>query len=133
MTAYSIKLYDIEIGVSALEKADPPLGQVCGKIQFNSDAIPSGYDFFSAYCQETESQINVNYPDYKFLDAENIRGLSVFTEDGQAIAATSMIIRGFDSEGFEIELNGIEKTVYQELFPEHTAAYDNQFSMRLNA
>lgn len=132
MSTYIIRLYDIVVGQTHFEKADPPLGQVTGKFIFDPNAIPSGYDFFSAYCQETESQINVDYPDYKFLDAENIRGLSVFTEDGKEIAATSMIIRGFDSEGFEIELNGIEKTVYQELFPEHTAAYDNQFSLRLN-
>lgn len=132
MTAYSIKLYDIEIGISALEKSDPPLGQVCGKIQFNSDSIPSGYDFFAAYCKETEAQINVDYPDYKFIDAENIRGLSVMTEAGETIPAGSLIIRGFDSEGFEIELNAIEKPVFQRLFPAHVDAYEHQFSMRLN-
>lgn len=132
MTTYSIKLYDIEIGISALEKSDPPLGQVCGKIQFNSDAIPSGYDFFAAYCKETEAQINVDYPDYKFIDAENIRGLSVMTEAGETIPAGSLIIRGFDSEGFEIELNAIDKPVFQHLFPAHVDAYEHQFSMRLN-
>lgn len=133
MTAYSIKLYDIEIGITALEKSDPPLGQVSGKVQFNSDAIPSGYDFFAAYCKETDAQINVDYPDFKFLDAENIRGLAVFAAPDQSIPATSVVIRGFDSEGFEIELNGIEKASYQSLFPDYVANYENQFQSRLNS
>ncbi len=126
---YSVKLYDIVIGYTQLEKADPPLGMVGGKIELQN--IDSGYDFFSAYCKETEAQINVEYPDFKFIDAESIRGLGVFDTKDSQIAGAAMTIRGFDSDSFEIEINGIPKAEYEALFPEHTAAYENQFSAQL--
>lgn len=126
---YSVKLYDVVIGYTQFEKADPPLGMVSGKIELLN--IDSGYDFFSVYCKETESQINVDYPDFKFIDAESIRGLSVFHPQETPISGTTVTIRGFDNDGFEIEVAGIPKTEYETLFPEHTAAYENMFSVQL--
>ena len=126
---YSVKLYDVVIGYTQLEKADPPLGMVGGKIELQN--IDSGYDFFSAYCKETEAQINVEYPDFKFIDAESIRGFGVFNAEDTPIAGTVTTIRGFDSDSFEVEITGISKTEYEALFPEQTAAYENQFTAQL--
>ncbi|WP_024872680.1 hypothetical protein [Tolumonas lignilytica] len=128
---YSVKLYDIVIGHTQLEKADPPLGMVAGKMELQN--IDSGYDFFSVYCKETEAQINVDYPDFKFIDAESIRGLGVFDAHDVQVNGATTTIRGFDSDSFEIEVAGIPKTEYASLFPEHTAAYENQFKSQLRS
>ena len=126
---YSVKLYDVVIGYTRFEKADPPLGMVAGKIELLN--IDSGYDFFSVYCKETEAQINVDYPDFKFLDAESIRELGVFHPQEAAVNGTAVTIRGFDSDGFEIEVTGIPKIEYETFFPEHTAAYEDMFNVQL--
>lgn len=126
---YAVKLYDVVIGYTALEKADPPLGMVSGKMAFEN--IESGYDFFSVYCKETESQINVDYPDFKFIDAESIRGLNIFNAKDIPIVGEVATIRGFDSDSFEIEITGIPKHDYAALFPSHTEAYENQFKSQL--
>ena len=128
---YSVKLYDVVIGYTQLEKADPPLGLVSGKIELQN--LDSGYDFFSVYCKETEAQINVDYPDFKFIDAESIRGLGIFNSLDIPINGTTTTIRGFDSDSFEIEVTGIPKTEYESLFPEHNAAYENQFKAQLRS
>ena len=86
--------------------------------------IESGYDFFSVYCKETESQINVDYPDFKFIDAESIRGLNIFNAKDVPIIGEVATIRGFDSDSFEIEITGI---------PAHTEPYENQFKSQLRS
>jgi hypothetical protein len=128
---YTVKLYDIVIGYTQLEKADPPLGLVAGKIELEN--IDSGYDFFSVYCKETESLINVDYPDFKFIDAENIRGLNLFTTNDELISGKTITIRGFDSDSFEVEVIGIQKNIYESLFPAHIDAYENQFKSQLRS
>ena len=128
---YAVKLYDVVIGYTSLEKADPPLGMVSGKMALEN--IESGYDFFSVYCKETESQINVDYPDFKFIDAESIRGLNIFNAKDAPIIGEVATIRGFDSDSFEIEITGIPKHDYATLFPAHTEAYENQFKSQLRS
>jgi hypothetical protein len=128
---YIVKLYDVVIGYTELEKADPPLGMVAGKMELEN--IDSGYDFFSVYCKETESQINVDDPDFKFIDAENIRGLNLFTASDELVSGETMTIRGFDSDSFEIEIVGIQKSTFASLFPSHIDAYENQFKSQLRS
>ena len=128
---YAVKLYDVVIGYTSLEKADPPLGMVSGKMELEN--IESVYDFFSVYCKETESQINVDYPDFKFIDAESIRGLNIFNAKDIPIVGEVATIRGFDSDSFEIEITGIPKHDYATLFPLHTEAYENQFKSQLRS
>lgn len=128
---YAVRLYDIVIGYTSLEKADPPLGMVSGKMELEN--IESGYDFFSVYCKETESQINVDYPDFKFIDAQSIRGLNVVNAKNMPVAGEIINVKGFDSDSFEIEISGIPQSDYATLFPVHVDAYENQFKSQLRS
>ncbi len=128
--SYVVRLYDIQIGSSSLEKSDAARGQVSGDLTFVN--IESGYDFLSAYCKETESQINADVEELKFIEAEAIRGLNVVTAEGHDIPASQIVIRGLDSGTYEIELSGISGSDYAVLFPEYLAAYEQMFTLKLN-
>lgn len=128
--SYVVRLYDIQIGSSSLEKSDAARGQVSGDLTFVN--IESGYDFLSAYCKETESQINADVEELKFIEAEAIRGLNVVTAEGHDIPASQIVIRGLDSGTYEIELSGISASDYAALFPEYLAAYEQMFTLKLN-
>lgn len=128
-SSYQVRLYDTVIGLSALETYDPPNGLVSGVVEFQG--IPSGYDFLSAYCKETDAQINADIDELKFIEAESIRGLNVVTHSEQLINADRITIRGLDSGTYEIELSGIPANEYQELFPDYVAAYEKLFTLKI--
>ncbi len=128
-SSYQIRLYDTVIGESGLETYDPPNGLVSGVVTFHS--IESGYDFLSAYCKETDAQINADIDELKFIEAESIRGLNVADLQGLPVNAEKITIRGLDSGTFEIELTGIPDNEYQQQFPEYIEAYEKLFTLKL--
>ncbi len=122
---YIIKLEGKVIGYTYFERADAPMGVVMGDIHFKE--IESGYEFFRTYCQRSGTPINTDDKEHRFLDTQNIEKISVESEDGNIIKGLGVCVRGFDAEGFEIDVFGIPYPFYEEAFPHHSENYDNQF------
>ena len=122
---YLIKLDGNLIGQSYLEKHDAPMGVVFGDLQLYH--IDSGYKFFRDYCEKHNVSINRDEAEYNYLDTQNIEGLEVIGEDGTVVKGEASSIRGFDDEGFEIEIIGIPYPFYGVEFKQHVEDYENQF------
>ncbi len=106
---YTIELDGKPIAITYLEKADPPMGVVGGKIIF--DRITSDRD------RETG-----------LILTRSIDSLKVFTEDRTEIKGLGAYIEGLDDEdGFEIVILGIAYPFYDREFPHHVNGYQNQF------
>ncbi len=126
------KLYDIfldenKIGTTELEKADAPMGGVFGEINFIT--ISSGYDFFKTYCVRNDIELVADDPEERLILTRTINNLAVKNELGIEIKGLGNQISGMDSDKFEISLEGIAYPFYEEEFPHHVKAYDNQFNI----
>lgn len=126
-----IKRYDIFldnkiIGTTQLEKGDAPMGVVFGRITFIN--IYSGYDFFMNYCVTHGIELVTDCPEEKLICTRTINNLAVKNELGIEIKGLGNQISGMDSEEFEISLEGVPYPFYEEEFPYHLKAYDNQFN-----
>jgi len=126
-----MKLYDIfldnnKIGTTELKKGDPPMGGVFGKITFVN--ISSGYDFFKTYCVTNDIELVTDYPEDRLILTRTINNLAVKNELGIEIKGVGNQISGMDSDEFEISLEGVPYPFYEEEFPHHVKAYDNQFN-----
>lgn len=113
---YKIFLDNVSIGHSNLEKADPSMGVVFGKIYFNNDNLD--YLFFSSYCKTNSIQTE-EYPEDKFISTQTIPNLKVYNEKGIEIKGIGCYIEGMDSEGFEINIIGIPYPFYEQEFSNH--------------
>jgi hypothetical protein len=122
---YSILLDDKEIGTTELEKADPPMGVAFGKIIFND--IVSGYSFFKTYCLNNGIEIMTDYPDDRFIATANIPKLKVIDFNGIEIKGQGTNIEGMDNDSFEISILGISYPFFEEEFPHHVKAHNDQF------
>lgn len=122
---YNILLDDLIIGTTVLEKADAPMGVVFGQIQFNN--IISGYDFFKKYCLENNIDLAYEYPEDKLISTRTIENLKVINENGIEINGIGNQISGMDGDEFEITLEGVSYPFYEEEFPQHVKAYNQQF------
>jgi len=123
---YDIFLNDNKIGTTELEKADVPMGGVFGRINFIN--ISSGYDFFKAYCVANHIELITDYPEDRLIFTRTINNLVVKNEQGIEIRGIGNQISGIDSDEFEISLEGVPYPFYEEEFPHHVKAYDNQFN-----
>ncbi|MEJ2880117.1 hypothetical protein [Pedobacter sp. GR22-6] len=126
-----MKLYDIfldnnKIGTTELEKGDASMGGVFGKITFIN--ISSGYDFFKTYCVTNDIELVTDYPEDRLILTRTINNLAVKNEVGIEIKGVGNQISGMDSDEFEISLEGVPYPFYEEEFPHHVKAYDNQFN-----
>jgi hypothetical protein len=126
----SIKQYDIFlddkiIGTTELENADAPMGVVFGNITFEN--IISGYDFFKSYCLKNNIKIFSDYPDDKYIVTADIPNLKVLNPKGSEIKGLGTYIEGSDTIIFRVSIVGIPYPFYEEEFPHHRKAYDNQF------
>jgi hypothetical protein len=121
MTKYLIKLENDIIGYTYFERADAPMGVVLGNVYFYN--IESGYAFLLEYCLNNNIGINANEPDMRYIDTQAIGKIPIFNENGHEIKGAGICIRGFDEEGFEIDLYGIPYPFYQEEFPHHVEDY----------
>ena len=122
---YDILLDDLIIGTTELEKADAPMGVVFGQIQFNT--IISGYDFFIKYCLEKNIELADDYPEHKLISTRTIENLKVINENGIEIKGIGNQISGMDGDEFEITLEGVAYPFFEEEFPQHVKAYNEQF------
>ena len=122
---YDILLDNNKIGTTELEKSDAPMGVVSGKVMF--DKIVSGYDFFVNYCLNNDVKIITDYPDGKFITTANIPNLKVINPNGIEIKGQGAYIEGMDSDVFEVIILGISYPFFENEFPHHVKAYNDQF------
>lgn len=122
---YEIFLDNKLIGTTELEKADAPMGVVFGNVTF--DNIISGYDFLKAYCLTNNIEIITDYPDDKLIATADILKLKVVNPNGIEIKGQGINIDGMDNDVFEIIILGISYPFYEEEFPHHVKAYEDQF------
>lgn len=113
---FEIRFDGRAIGNSALELGDPPMGVALGEF------VPmDGFSFF----KNSVSPEKDDDPDMK-----RWVGLSVLTPDGHPIPCHDVVLFECDLGGqfeFEVSVLGIDGQLYEELFPEHIRAYENQF------
>lgn len=125
-TDYKVVLGDIEIGTSKLEKADVPMGVVSGLIEF--DGIGTPYEFLKEYCLKNNIVINIDDPEFNFIDTQVISKLKVFRQDGLEVKGiVGNTITGMKDVGYEISILGISYPFYEEEFPHHVEHYKNMF------
>lgn len=122
---YEIFLNDNKIGTSELENADAPMGVVFGQIKFIN--ISSGYDFLKKYCLTNNIEIIIDYPEDKLIATADIATLKVINSNGTEIKGKGTNIEGMDSDVFQVTILGIPYPFFEEEFPNHRVAYDNQF------
>ncbi len=125
---YDVILCDNKIRTTVLEKADPPMGVVCGQIHLID--ITSGYDFFKTYCLENDIEIINEYPDIRLIITSNLADIRVFSSKGIEIKGLGNNIEGMDNEGFEVNILGVPYPFFEQEFPEHMVAYNDQFKNR---
>lgn len=122
---YEIFLDDKVIGTTELEKADAPMGVVFGNIKLYD--ISSRYEFFKSYCMTNGIEIINDYPEDKLIATSDIPTLKIITSDGVEIKGQGTSIDGMDSDVFEVTILGIPYPYYEEEFPHHVKAYEDQF------
>ena len=121
--AYRVLLDGEEIGTTALERADAPMGVVFGILRLHNITEP--YLFFKSYCSEHGVQVGADDAEDKFISTYNIPGMQVLAPDGTAVKGISTYVSGTE-DAFEIYISGIAYPFYEEQFPQHVAAYKNQ-------
>ena len=121
---YNILLDENQIGTTRLEKADVPMGVVFGEIEFSN--ISYGYDFLMEYCLKNKIDFT-DYPEDKLISTLNIPNLQVVNLDGNKIKGIACSISGMDGDIFEISVEGIEHSFYEEEFPHHVKSYNDMF------
>lgn len=122
---YDISLDDKIIGMTEFEKADAPMGVVFGLIHFTK--IILGYEFLKKYCLENNIELAEDYPEDKLISTRTIENLKVRNENGIEIKGLGNQISGMDGNEFEITLEGVAYPFFEEEFPHHVKAYNNQF------
>lgn len=122
---YDIFLDDQIIGTTELEKADAPMGVVFGNVTF--DNIVSGYDFLKAYCLTNNIEIITDHPDDKLIATADIPNLKVINPNGIEIKGQGTDINGMDRDVFEITILGVSYPFFEDEFPHHVKAYNDQF------
>ena len=125
---YNILLGDHRIGTTELEKADAPMGVVFGKVMF--DKIVSDYDFFINYCINNDIKIIADYPADCFIATADIPNLKVIDPSGIEIKGQGANIEGMDSDIFEVTIFGVPYPFFENEFPHHVSAYNDQFKER---
>ena len=122
---YEILLDDKIIGTTKLEKSDAAMGVVFGDIKLND--ISSGYEFFKSYCVTNGIEIINDYPEDKLIATSDIPKLKIINSNGVEIKGQGTSIDGMDSNIFEVTILGVPYPFYEEEFPHHVRAYENQF------
>lgn len=121
---YTVLLDNNKIGTSLLENADAPMGVVFGKLIADNNLIC--YNFLSKYCKDNGIGAT-EYPEDKLITTRTIPGLKVVNENGVEIIGLSSNLEGMDSEGYVVNIEGVPYPFYEEEFPHHKKAYDDQF------
>lgn len=102
------------------------MGVVSGKMDLYD--ITSGYDFFRSYFMTNGIKITIDYPDDKLIATSDLPTLKIIINNGVEIKGQGTSIEGIDGTGFEVTIFGISYPFYEEEFPHHVKAYENQFN-----
>lgn len=86
-----------------------------------------GYEFLKKYCLENNIELADDYPEDKLISTRTIENLKVRNENGIEIKGLGNQISGMDGNEFEIILEGVAYPFFEEEFPHHVKAYNNQF------
>ena len=103
------------IGHSSLEFGDPPMGVAGGRFS----PLPAYETIRNAVVSASETDQS-----HLHLSAKSMSGLTLPAEGGVQIIDFSTEL---GDEGLQIHVLGIGYPLYQELFPSHVLAYENQF------
>jgi len=122
---YEIFLDDKIIGTTELEKADAPMGVVFGQIHLSNFVVD--YDFIKRYCLENNIELANDDPEDKLISTHSIDNLKVINENGVEIKGLGYQISGMDGDEFEITIEGVAYPFFEEEFPHHVKACNDQF------
>ncbi|GGH27563.1 hypothetical protein FAZ19_19080 [Sphingobacterium alkalisoli] len=122
---YNIFLDDKLIGTTELEKADAAMGVVFGDMELYD--ISSGYEFLKSYCVTNGIEIISDYPDDKLIATSDIPTLKIVNLTGIEIKGQATSIEGMDNDIFQVTISGVSYPFYEEEFPHHLKAYQDQF------
>lgn len=115
MALFKVFADNVLVGHSELERGDPPMG-----VAFGSFSPEPAYSRIQSECV-------ANHSDQAHLK------LSVRTATGVDIPCIGVSVLDysaeFDPPEIEVNVIGVECQLYGELFPEHVAAYENQFKI----
>lgn len=115
MPQFHIYSKEVLVGWSELELGDPPMGVAFGRF------IPA-----QSYEQIQPSVISSMEKD------QSVLSLSVRLPDGTELECVGVCIADYSAEagddGLEVSVLGICNPPYEQLFPQHVAAYERQFS-----
>ena len=119
---YLIYLDNEEIGWTAFEYEDAPMGVVFGAIHFNEKKY--GYNWLKSFCIKKEIILITDYPEDKLLTFSSEEYLKVKNEKGIELKGVGgNEISGMDSDKFDISILGIGYPFYEVTFPHHVKAY----------
>jgi hypothetical protein len=122
---YDIFLDGKIIGTTELEKADAPMGVVFERINFANIVVD--YDFIKQYCLENNIGLADDYLEDKLIFTRTIESLKVRNENGIEIKGLGNQISGMNGDEFEITLEGVSYPFFEDEFPHHVKAYNDQF------
>jgi hypothetical protein len=125
MRIYQIWLADTLIGTTLLEKGDPSMGCVLGRI------IPIIEGFGYDYVKQFYASRHIGFDDHPEVNAIFTRDtefLKIITPEGKAIKSIGNQIIGMDNHEFEVSLEGVTYPPFQEEFPKHYADYENSYA-----
>ncbi|MEM8898506.1 MAG: hypothetical protein AAGC85_10395 [Bacteroidota bacterium] len=120
---YQILLDGKVIGTTQLEKADPPMGTVWGKIVDGANSV--NYAFIKSYCKEKGIDLAGDFPEDRFISTRTIKQLQIISPDGISVQGEGNQISGMDAEEFEVYIEGIDYPFYGEEFPHHVKEYED--------
>jgi hypothetical protein len=113
MAKYAVYSRSEVVGYSELESGDSPMGVAFGAFTPSNAYITIQRECLTNHTNQSEL------------------GLSVRTEAGVVIPCSGVSILDYsaeaDSSCIEVNVLGIPSALYEELFPEHVAAYARQF------
>jgi hypothetical protein len=121
MRIYQIWLADTLIGTTLLEKGDPPMGGVHGRIVPIIEGF--GYDYVKQFYASRNIGFD-DYPDDKVISTRATELLRVITPEGKVIESLGNQIGGMDGDAFDIFLEGVGYPFHAEEFPKHCADYE---------
>jgi hypothetical protein len=121
---YSIQLNEVKIGTTDFEFADPPMGIIHGKVNFENVEFP--YEFIKNHCEKFKVTINQDDKEYKFIDTQVIPELKVYLENGTELTGWGGAISGMEKDDFEIQFGGLDYTIMQTEFAHHYYDYYKQ-------
>ncbi len=125
---YNIYLDGKLIGTTELDKADAPMGGVFGVINFTDNNLD--YKFFKKYCLDNSIELAYDHPEEKLIATRTIAGLKITNENGIEVKGLGNQISGMDGDEFEVILEGVPYPFFEEEFPHHVKAYNEQFKVR---